>query len=483
MKNLMGMFSTMLLLITFVACSTEPVEVVVTRIVEPDPVEVTRVVESKPVEVEVTRVVEIAGEAIEVEVTRIVEVEAESQENMSNDMATENAISGMMSVGVLHFGPNNELFVADSRSGTIFAFDVPIGALLEQPRAYNLYGIDLQIAAALGATPEQITINDLAVHPVSSVAYLSVMRGHGDTAVPIILTIDHDGNIEPLDLGELAYTSATLDNLPDEEVVFWDKISARSLSITDIDYYDGELFVAGLSTGDFASTLRRIPYPFDGTMSSTSVEMYHAIHAQNETRAPVRTQTILESDNGPILLAAYTCTPLVTTPLSALEDGAHITAKTIAEVGYGNTPIDIIRFQTQGQDGSIQDMVLLTNTDYSAMVFGVEQLLASHEAEGLTTPVSMGMTAGPDLFRTPMTGILQISDQDPIHLLMLRTNKDTDNLDLVSTIKGVYFRLSDFVSEYDFASYDYAADGSQDPIKEFQNMLRMNEGYPERVVR
>lgn len=141
-------------------------------------------------------------------------------------------------------------------------------------------------------------------------------------------------------------------------------------------------------------------------------------------------------------MAAYTCTPLVTTPLSALEDGAHITAKTIAEVGYGNTPIDIIRFQAQGQDGSVQDMVILTNTDYSAMIFGVEQLLTSHEAEGLVEPVGIGMTAGPEPFIAPLTGVLQISDQDPMHLLMLRTNKDTDNLDLVSTIKGVYFRLS-----------------------------------------
>lgn len=394
----------------------------------------------------------------------------------------ESAIPGMKSAGVLHFGPNNELFVADSQSGTIFAFDVAAGEPLEQPRGYNLYGIDLQIAAALGATPEQITINDLAVHPVSSVAYLSVMRGDGDAAIPVIVTIDHDGNIESLDLDALQYTSVSLEALPDENLVFWRKISARSLTITDMDYYNGELYVASLSTGDFASTLRRIPYPFDGTVKSTSIQMYHTIHNQNETRAPIRTQTILEAQDGPILLAAYTCTPLVTTPLSALQDGAHVTAKTIAELGYGNTPIDIIRFQAQGQDGSVQDMVLLTNTDYTAMVFSVEQLLASHAAEGITTPVSIGATAGPDIFRAPMTGVLQISDQDATHLLMLRTNKDTDNIDLVSTLKGVYFRLSDFVSEYDSPGYEYPADGSQDFFKDFQNMLRLDEGYPELVV-
>lgn len=407
-------------------------------------------------------------------------VEASNEATMTE--MVESAVPEMHSAGVLHFGPNNELFVGDSKTGTIFAFEVEAGEPMEQPRGYNLYDIDLQIAAALGASLEQITINDMAVHPVSKVAYLSIMRGHGDEAIPLVLTVDHDGNIEALDLGAMEYTFATISDLPDEDVVFWNKIPARSLSITDIDYYEGELYVAGLSTGDFASTLRRIAYPFDGSVSSTSVEMYHAIHNQNETRAPVRTQTILEAEDGPILLAAYTCTPLVTTPLSALEDGAHITAKTIAEVGYGNTPIDILRFQAQGQGGSMQDMVILTNTDYTAMVFSVEQILTSHAAEGLAEPVGMGMTAGPDIFRTPMTGVLAISDQDPMHLLTLRTNKDTDNLDLVSAVKGVYFRLSDFVSEYDSVGYAYPDDGSQDMIKDFQNMLRMDEGYPDEVV-
>ena len=114
------------------------------------------------------------------------------------------------------------------------------------------------------------------------------------------------------------------------------------------------------------------------------------------------------------------------------------------------------------------------------MVFSVEQLLAGHEAEGFTTSVGFG--AGVEPFRAPLTGVTQISDQDPMHLLMLRTNTDTDNLDLVSAMKGGYIRLSDFVNEYDFPAYEYAADGSQDFMKGMQNMLRMDEGYPERVV-
>ena len=46
----------------------------------------------------------------------------------------------------------------------------------------------------------------------------------------------------------------------------------------------------------------------------------------------------------PYLVAAYTCTPIVTIPLDELKDGAHIRGKTIAELGYGNTPAGMIAY-------------------------------------------------------------------------------------------------------------------------------------------
>ena len=47
------------------------------------------------------------------------------------------------------------------------------------------------------------------------------------------------------------------------------------------------------------------------------------------------------------ILAAYTCTPLVTIPLDSIRDGAHVSGKTIAELGYGNTPIDFISYMAK----------------------------------------------------------------------------------------------------------------------------------------
>jgi NADPH-dependent glutamate synthase beta subunit-like oxidoreductase len=60
------------------------------------------------------------------------------------------------------------------------------------------------------------------------------------------------------------------------------------------------------------------------------------------------------------LVAAYTCTPLVIIPLEDLKDGAHIRGKTVAELGYGNTPADMIAY-TKTDQGKAEDFLLLVN--------------------------------------------------------------------------------------------------------------------------
>ena len=58
---------------------------------------------------------------------------ARGTNDVENAVLTESAtletVPEMLSAGVLHFGPNNELFVGDSKSGTIFAFMMSAGVL------------------------------------------------------------------------------------------------------------------------------------------------------------------------------------------------------------------------------------------------------------------------------------------------------------------------------------------------------------------
>jgi hypothetical protein len=85
-------------------------------------------------------------------------------------------------------------------------------------------------------------------------------------------------------------------------------------------------------------------------------------------------------DNKQFILAAYTCTPLVKIPVSELKSGAKIQGTTIAEMGAGNQPLDMVAYKKNGHD-----YILMANSNR-----GVTKLdMANLEAyKGITTPVS-----------------------------------------------------------------------------------------------
>jgi hypothetical protein len=80
-----------------------------------------------------------------------------------------------------------------------------------------------------------------------------------------------------------------------------------------------------------------------------------------------------------------------------------------------------------------------------------------------------------------MSGVLHVADQDNQFLLALRRDLDTGAMELVSFRKGAFFRLSDFISEYNFPDYAYADDQTSQGIMMFQNMLKLDEGFPGQI--
>ncbi|MEO1027535.1 MAG: hypothetical protein AAFX02_00620 [Pseudomonadota bacterium] len=399
----------------------------------------------------------------------------------ASPVSTAAAVAQDMSITVLEFGGPNVLFAADQANNRVVAFelgDLPdqTGNLESVP--YNLTGLGRSLATHLGVSPFDIVYNDLAVHPVTKAAFLSLsIQGDAETESAVVM-VAPDGNLTTLDLKNLAHSSIRLDNTADDGVSFWRDIPATSLSVTDFEYDDGTLYIAGLSTGEFASTLRQVSYPFDGNTETTSIEMFHTAHNQNETRAPIRAMAMADIDGEKTLVAAYTCTPLVTIPEGALEDGAHVVGKTIAELGYGNRPLEVLSLTAYNMERQPEEFVLVINREMSANLIRVEDMAG---APGLTTAFSgLGDTLGVEGTHVPFAGTLQAADQDAQFILVLRRNLDTGDVDLVSSMKGVYFRLSDFVSEYTFPDYTYAE--NQTGTKMFHNMIKPLEGYAELVI-
>ena len=167
------------------------------------------------------------------------------------------------SAGPLAFGPEGILFVGDPMGAAIFAIDTNDRPSSPATGALKVDKIDERVAAALGTKADEVRINDLAVSPVSGNAYLSVARGKGADAAPVILRVDRKAKIEEVPLKDVMFAKAAIPNAVEGKT--------RQEAITGLAYVKGKVYVAGLSNEQFASNLRAIPFPFKDADKGASV--------------------------------------------------------------------------------------------------------------------------------------------------------------------------------------------------------------------
>ncbi|MEO0572650.1 MAG: hypothetical protein AAF039_13170 [Bacteroidota bacterium] len=377
---------------------------------------------------------------------------------------------------VLAFGPDDVLFIGDSRAGKLYA--IPTNAdELKEPIPYNMEGFDIFLARKINMEPRDIVIGDMKIHPKSQEAYIAIKLGHQPDAKSIIAIVNPaTTEIKLLKIDKDSSQSISINNPASSDLMFWKETSASSLNITDIDYNDGHIYIAGLTNSEFASTLRKIAYPFTNTQEMVnSIEIYHAVHTQNETRAPIRTMLFEEMDGKSTLLASYTCTPLVVIPTDKIEDGADVKGKTIAELGYGNTPIDMLVVTTQGFDGSTSKSLIMTNKNRGGTMIPIESVIAGFKGNGMAGQRAMFASGLEGIQEIPTANVMQVDVQNPQMLGIVRRNIETGDIDLVSELTGTFLRLSDFISEYDFPDYRYPE--VQAGTKQYHDMVKQMEGY------
>ncbi len=331
--------------------------------------------------------------------------------------ATSPASSGtdpaLQSAGPLAFGPDGILFAADNKAAEIYALELGDRVSSGTPGTKSVDGLDRKVAALLGTDVREILISDLAVSPTSKNAFISISRGQGAGATPVLLRVDGAGEIEVVTLDDVRYTKIALPNPPEANPS--ERRDPRTQTVTDMAYVDGRLFIAGLSNEEFASKLRFVTYPFAEADEGTSVEIWHAAHGRFETQSPVYTFVPYELEGQSQLIAGYLCTPLVRFPIADLEPGAKIMGTTIAELGNRNRPIDMIVYEQGGKD-----YLLMSNTSRGVMKIPTEGF---GDQPGLTEAVSGGGKAG-IAYETvsQMTGVEQLDLLDDTHALVIARN-------------------------------------------------------------
>jgi hypothetical protein len=288
----------------------------------------------------------------------------------------------LKSAGALAFAGDGVMLVGDSIGAAVFAIDTQ-DRTASTAKPVDVKGVDAKIAAMLGTTPDQIMINDLAVNPISHKVYLSVSRGRGPAAVPVILRMDTGGKIQEFTLDSVKHAKAMLPNAAESKE--GGRSNPRMEAITDLAFVDNQVVVAGLSNEEFSSNLRSIPFPFQTVSGGTSIEIWHASHGRFETNSPVRTFVPYTVKQEQLILAAYTCTPLVKFPVKQLKPGSKVQGTTIAELGAGNRPIDMIVYTKGGKD-----FVLMSNNSRGVMKMSMEGLEA-HQAITKPEPGTAGV--------------------------------------------------------------------------------------------
>ncbi len=381
------------------------------------------------------------------------------------------------SVSRLAFGPDDVLFVADWKQSKIHAVKLP-PAEKSASSTFNLENLDAVLAKALGT--KGFTVEHMAVRPGTGNVYLALR--HANSVSPLLVSITGDGRVRKFDFKNLRGTSLALKDAVKSDRVFYRATAQKTLTVTDMKWFQGELFVAGLSNQDFSSTLRRVRYPFAGDVSVTSIEMFHTLHNQIETRAPIRSMAFMNLGGKPYMAAAFTCTPLVILPVEDLKDGEHVKAKTVAELGLGNTPTNMLSFSRKGWDGKSSDFLMVTLNEMGANVIPIAQLEKAAQGPGLTQQVEAGKTEGVTGTPYPYGGVFHVDDLNPDYFLVLRRHLREGHMQLLTVNKKLNFRISDFIGEYSMPGYKYPAGFQAEVFRPVQNMMKMEEGYPEEVI-
>jgi hypothetical protein len=210
-----------------------------------------------------------------------------------------------------------------------------------------------------------------------------------------------------------------LDNIPHASVALVDapadnpsaRQNPRTTTITDMEFINGNLLVAGMSNEEWNSALRSIPYPFNSAGKGTQLQIWHASHGRFETQAPVRTFVPYTLGGQSYVLAAYTCTPLVKIPMSDLKPGAQVKGVTIADLGSGNQPLDMVPYKKDGHE-----YILIANSSFGVVKLHADSLATD---KPIDSPTVVDVAGAPYDKITTVTNVQHLAPVDDGHVLVV----------------------------------------------------------------
>lgn len=339
--------------------------------------------------------------------------------------------------------------IAFSKDGVLFLAD-PLGMKIcalnekqtnsERSRNLEVPNIDEKLAALLGVSTKDIKIEDMAVNPTSQEVYFAVTRRGGDLQ-PAVIKVDKQGKLSPINLTNVSYYETSLTDVPSKSPHQYFPLTS---AITDMAFIDGELYVSGLSGEEFSSKLRRIPYPFTNKTTAVQLEIFHPSHDRFETNSPIETFLPFSVNGKMHIVAGYGCAPLAKFPLTEVRAKEQLRGVTVAELGGGNRPLDMIAFNDDGVD-----YLLIANSDRTLMQISSEDLNKQEAVVKGATRVAPYESSGVKYLSIAEVGITQLDDFTDQSYLVVQRNMDDGSLNLKSKgkLKPSMIRVRGVVEE------------------------------------
>jgi hypothetical protein len=104
------------------------------------------------------------------------------------------------------------------------------------------------------------------------------------------------------------------------------------------------------------------------------------------------------------VLAAYTCTPLVKIPMSDLKPGAQVKGVTIADLGSGNQPLDMVPYKKDGHE-----YILIANTSFGVVKLHADTLATD---KPIDSPTVVNVAGAPYDKITALTQVQHLASID-----------------------------------------------------------------------
>ena len=345
----------------------------------------------------------------------------------------------LKSLTSIAFSKEGVLFLADPLGSRICAVDenhagTAVATNLE------VANIDEKLAALLGVSVKDIKIDDMAVNPTSYEVYFAVTR-RGTDLQPAVIKVNKDAKLSIVNLSDVNYYETSLNDIPSKSPHQYFPLTS---AITDMAFIDGELYVSGLSGDEFSSKLRRIPYPFAKKASAVELEIFHPSHDRFETHAPIETFLPFSVNGKMHIVAGYGCAPLAKFPLADIRAQDQLRGVTVAELGGGNRPLDMISFK----DGAV-DYLLIANSDRTLMQISSEDLNKQQAVVKGPTRVMPYASVGVEYLSIAEIGITQLDDFNDQNYVVVQRSMDDGSLNLKSKgkLKPSAFRVRAVVEE------------------------------------